>query len=567
MAQGGAGLQVGLGVASETGRRRRNEDFAGAWPGSAGQRAAHGVVAALADGMGGGPGGREAAETAVRGFLDGYYAQPETAEVQRAGSAVLDALNRWIFAIGRTDPGLAGMGCTFTALILRGRSAHCLHVGDTRLYRLTAGRLIRLTEDHTLNRPGMTHVLYRAVGIEESVRLDYARHPVERHDRFLLCSDGVHASLSDAALADILGRRSAPGDAAGEIVAAALAAGSADNASAVVVDVTALPEADLADLGGWLLPLPIGELPKTGEVVDGFRLDRQISDGRYARLFAAVDGDGARVALKFPHPRVAAESACKAAFLREAWVAARVRSPFVGRVIEAPPERRSRLYTVMPLYEGETLAQRLGRRPLLPLEDGRAIAVRLGRAVAALHRCGILHRDIKPDNVILESEGGLKLVDLGVAHVRGLAEAAPGDNPGTAGYMAPELFAGAPADERTDLFALGVTLFEAFTGALPYGEIEPFSHPRFGRPKALTALRPDLPAWLEATLARALAVDPADRYGDVAEFIIELENGPLAESGTRAGKLPLYCRDPLLFWRAVSALLAAGLLVLALYRR
>ena len=155
------------------------------------------VAAAIADGIGSAKGGREAAETAVRGFLDGFWDVPETMEVRRAGARILDALNAWIYAQGRQDPNLVGMGCTFTALVLRGRLAHLLHVGDTRAYRLSGDRLVRLTTDHVRDDRGNSPVLTRALGIEAELRLDYTSHPVALHDRFLLCTDGVHGSLVD----------------------------------------------------------------------------------------------------------------------------------------------------------------------------------------------------------------------------------------------------------------------------------------------------------------------------------------------------------------------------------
>ena len=144
-----------------------------------------------------------------------------------------------------------------------------------------------------------------------------------------------------------------------------------------------------------------------------------------------------------------------------------------------------------------------------------------------MHRAGIIHRDIKPDNVILLKAGGLRLVDLGVARVPLLEDFPAEDIPGTPSYMAPELFGGRPGDEFSDLYALGVTVYRTFTAAYPYGEIEPFSRPRFGKPASLSRYRPDLPAWLDAVVGKALNVDPAQRYGDVIEFSHELENGAM----------------------------------------
>src|SRR5581483_7694251 len=173
-------------------------------------------------------------------------------------------------------------------------------------------------------------------------------------------------------------------------------------------------------------------------------------------------------AIKFPKPQVASVEAYRAAFTREAWVGARVHNPSLGRAIALPPGRQTCLYTVMPYYQGELLEARLARTPALGLEEGRGIAVSLARAVAALNRAGIVHRDIKPDNVILEGGGALKLIDLGVVRVPGLEEFPPENIPGTRAYMAPEMIAGEAGNETTDVYALGVTMFRAFSGEYPY---------------------------------------------------------------------------------------------------
>jgi len=556
-------IKASVGFASETGPRERNEDFAGAVFGMELPKPRRDIIAAIADGIGGAKGGRVAAETAVRGFLDGFCDLPETMEVGRAGATVLNALNSWIFSQGRRDNKLSGMGCTFTAVVLRGRIAHLLHVGDTRAYRLRGDRLTCLTTDHVReDAGGRSNILTRALGVETEVRLDYAAHPVALHDRFLLCTDGVHGVLSVETMADILRARSASEDSARALVTSALESGGTDNCTALVLDIVALPSADSATVGADILQLPLIPVPIDGQTVDGFVLKVLISDGRYTRLFGAMDEvEGSEVALKFPKPQVAAAATYHAAFVREAWVGARVNSPWIGRIIELPPGRQTCLYTVMPLYQGELLSTRLARRPLVGLEEGRNIAIKLARGVAALHRAGIIHRDIKPDNVILESEGSLKLIDLGVVRVPGLEDFPPEDIPGTMAYMAPEMFAGEPGNEATDIYALGVTMFRAFTGEFPYGNLDAVSRPRRSRPVPLAELRPDLPAWLQAALGRAVANDPAERFRDVMEFAIEMEAGPSRAPTAVRRPQTLYERSPLRFWQGVAALLALALLL------
>jgi serine/threonine protein phosphatase PrpC len=562
------GVRASVGFASKTGPRKDNEDFAGALSGAELPEPRQEVIAAIADGIGGAKGGRIAAETAVRGFLDGFCDLPETMEVQRAGSKIISALNGWINTMGRQDPKLTGMGCTLTALVLRGRIAHLLHVGDTRAYRFSGDRMTCLTTDHVRQEgAGRSHTLNRALGVEAEVRLDYATQPVALHDRFLLCSDGVHGFLTEQGIADILRERSAPEDTAGALVAAALQSGSTDNCTALVLDVVTLPTAGSADISAAILQLPIIPVPVRGETIDGFVLKAPISDGRYMRLFGAQDEiEGGLVALKFPKPEIASVDAYRAAFTREAWVGARVHNPSVGRVIELPPGRQTCLYTVMPLYQGELLETRLSRSPALGLEEGRNIAVALARAVAALHRAGIIHRDIKPDNVILEEGGSLKLIDLGVVRVPGLEEFPPENVPGTQAYMAPEMFEGEPGNEATDIYALGVTIFRAFTGEYPYGNLDATGPPRRNRPRDFSARRPDLPAWIQAALARAIAVDPAKRYHDMTEFAFEMEAGPSRPAAEIRRPRTLYERAPLQVWQGLAALLALALLVSLLAR-
>ena len=557
-------LRVEAGFASKTGKRPDNQDYVAICFGPRGPGALQGVVAAVADGVGGHKGGREAAETAVRGFIEGYYAQPETLGALRAGTRALEAVNGWIAAQSRADPQLEGMATTFSALMLSRRAGFVLHVGDSRVYRLDSSGLEQLTKDHNVGRGDFPNALRRAIGFEDALPFDHASIGLKPHDRFLLSSDGVHGVLREVELRALLAERRSPQETADAIVTAALEAGGSDNSTALVLDVVDLPPSDQRSLSDAIAALPIRELPSVGEVVDGFRLDSLIAEGRYSRLFKATDAtNGKTLALKFPHPRVAEETSYRLAFVNEAWVAARVRSPFVGEIVELTPGRQTRLYSAMPFYDGETLEARLRRAPRVELAEGVAIATRLARALAALHRAGIIHRDVKPDNVILSQDGGLRLVDLGVCRAPHLEDFPQQDIPGTPSYMAPELFQGHSGDEASDLFALGVTLYRMFANAYPYGEIEPFSKPRFDKPQPLCAKRPDLPAWLDATVARVTAVDPRQRFGDVLEFAFELENGAATSPQVKPRRKSLYERNPLLFWKSVCLLLTF-LLFLAL---
>jgi serine/threonine protein phosphatase PrpC len=558
-------LRVQVGIATDQGARDRNEDFAASLLPGAGRP---GLLAAVADGVGGAKGGRVAAETAVRLFLDAQNELNPLRGVKANAVTALEAINRWLHTQTRSDLALQGMACTFTALILRGRRMHVLQIGNSRLYRLRDGVLVRLTTDHVPPRSAMRNMLTRAVGAEPDIRIDYDTEAARLHDRYLLCTDGVHDALSDRGLRDELDRRVAPGEAARKLVERARQARIGDNATALVVDVVALPDADQFDLEADINALPIIPAPRSGATIDGYRLGQMLTDGRYSRVFRAIgETDRRAVIMKFPKPATGAEPILRLAFLREAWIAARLRSPWIAEVIETPLESRSALYTLMPFYAGETLEQRRLRRPVVTRTEGIVIATKLAKAVASLHRAGVIHRDIKPENVILQPDGGLKLIDLGVARLPNIEDFPADTVPGTPSYMAPELIEGHPGDEKSDIFALGVTLFRMFTGVYPYGEIEAFSHTRFTRPPApVSELRPDLPSWLDQVLLRLIAIRPADRFGDALECVFALEHGELQASPGTPRRRPLIERDPLRFWQVVSAILTLLLLLLALRR-
>lgn len=550
-------LEIAVGFASATGRRPDNQDFAGVHFGAPAERALHGIIAAIADGVGGAKGGREAAELAVRTFIEGYLAQPPTLGVTEGAVRALTAYNRWLHSIGRTSEVMDGAACTFTGLILRGREATLLHVGDTRAFVLRGAELRLLTEDHVHPQHDMRHVLYRALGIDPQLRADSAVVTLEPHDRLLLTSDGVHGPLNHRAIHRLLAARGSADADAEALVAAALDAGGLDNATALLIDIVAVPPLDQDSIGAQAAGLKVIPTPRSGDTIDGFMLERLLSDGQYSRSFVAGRRNEQKLVLKFPKPAVLSAEGARGAFLREQLIGQIVDSPFVGRSLPLDEASQSCLYVAQPYYSGETLEARIRQRQLR-IAAALAIGIKLARAVAALHRRAVIHRDIKPDNVILTDDHGLKLIDLGVARLPQVPEFADHEIPGTPSYMAPELFKSERGNEASDQFALGVTLYRTFTGRYPYGEVEAFSRPRFGAPSPPSRYRPEIPAWLDALILKAVAIDPRNRFGDLIELIQTLESGSALAAPIRAD-VPLIERDPVRFWQLVSLLFAVAL--------
>ena len=546
-------LQVAVGYSSLTGPRERNEDYCGVVT-PAGQTLENkGILAAVADGIGGHRGGREAAEYTVRGLLADYFATPDTWGVPRAIETVTTALNRWVIAEGSRNAELAGMATTLSVLVLRGRRFFTAHIGDSRIYRLQEGHLLPLTVNHTWDHPELNNVLSRAIGLDPRVLMDFTDGDLALNDRFLLVTDGVWGVLPDPLMAEVLLDHPEPQAAAAALTSLALAHAGHDNATAVVIDVLALPAASLRDSLESAASLPLPHRLKIGHELDGLVVEEVLHDARETLLYRVRNPrSGQQLVLKTLQPTLEGDSDAAAALLMEEWRARRVVSPFFPQVV--PAEDKSCLYYLMTWHTGATLQARLDTDQHFPAGEVVRLGISLLKAIATLHRLDIVHRDIKTDNLHLGQDGVLRILDLGVA--LSLAERKPDDPVGQAGtpsYMAPELFEGALPAPGFDLYAAGVTLYHLLTRKYPYGEIEPFQKPRFGEPARPTRWRPEIPGWLENILLKAVAREARDRFETAEEFLLALERGasrPLAAPGRQ----PLVQRNPLMLWKICAAL-------------
>lgn len=542
-------LNIALGYASETGRRERNEDFCGIVTPEGEQLDTKGIVTAVADGVGGGGGGREAAEYTVRGLLSDYYGTPETWEIPFALDKVLSAINRWMLAQNSSQRD-AGMATTLSLLVLRGCRYFIAHVGDTRIYRLRGVQLRQLTTDHVWDRPGMQHVLKRAVGLDQHLMMDYIDGELLIGDIFLIVSDGVWETLGDHRLSEILAAQADPQVAAQALIKRALACNSQDNVTAVVVKIQSLPEPNRADLfqAGRELPLP-GRL-KVGQIIDEFEVIELLYESRGSLLYKVRHIASKQVlVLKTLHPSSQNDLQSYEALLAEEWLAKRLLPHYFSQVV--PSEGRQFLYYVMTYHEGHSLQRKIDSGHYFPIAEITQTGIRLAKGIAALHRLNIIHRDIKPANVHMGDDGKLRILDLGVALNSGAIHHAGQGNPGTPSFIAPELFNGGTANLQSDLYAIGVTLYYALTRKYPYGEIEPFQHPRFGEPIPPTRYRPDIPQWLENILLKAVTREPKNRFETIEELLLALERGQDRPLPIQP-RMPIAERNPVLLWQSIA---------------
>lgn len=554
-------LQLSIGEASATGPRRENQDALRVVTPAPALAASKGHLLALADGVSQCADGGLAARATLQALAIDYYATPETWAIPQALERLLGAQNRWLQAAGNGQPLLT----TLTALVLRGRRFTLAHIGDCRAYRWHAGQLQRLTEEHVWEQEGMQHVLKRALGLDQHLVMDYREGELQAGESFLLVSDGVWAPLGDATIANILAGEERPQAAADALVWAAHRAGSQDNASALLVRIDALAEGSLADSLAQLRHWPLPPRLRDGQSFEGWQVERLLAESRQSLLYRVRDAQQRPWLLKTLSPAQADEPRAQQALLQEEWFLRRVAGLGFPELHGLP--QRQHLYFVMREYPGQTLAARLAEQGPLPLGDWLGVARSLLRALGQLHRRNILHRDIKPENLLEDAAGVLRLLDFGLAFCPGLSEDEAHSLPGTPSYIAPEAFAGLAPDERQDLFAAGVCLYRLLTGAYPYGELEPFQQPPNRAPTPASRHRPDLPAWLDALLLKAVASRPEQRFETAEEWLLALDRGE-----NHAGDLPprpLLEREPLKFWRGLallSLLINLVLLLMALRR-
>ena len=542
-AAGHATLQVRVGQHSAQGIKAENQDaLAMRLPDGESLRT-KGVVAALADGLSSAGAGREAAEACVLGFINDYYATSPLWSVPRSAQRVLEALNRWLCR--RTLAGEDHL-CTLSVLILRSRVAHLFQVGDSRIWRLRGPQLECLTEDHS-RQAGGRRLLTRAMGGDTRLEVDYRHCALQQGDVFVLTSDGVHDVLPPAVMTQTLSGAASPQAAAEHLVRLALAHGSRDNVSCQVLAVQALPDASADDALASLRGLPLPPPMTAGMRIDGLTVVRELHASARSHLYLVRDSAGHLSALKAPSVNLEDDAAALTRFALEGWIAARLRSAHLMKPLTATAPQ-SGLYQRLEYIDGVTLRQWLREHPDAAVEEKLYLADQLLNGVRALHRADVMHADLKPDNIMVDRHGLVKLIDFGSCHCRGLEQPAPAVPLGTRHYSAPHVRAGAAPDEQGDLYAVAVIIHEMLTGTLPAPD----------RPTLrLQQHNAFVPAWLDNVLYRALHPD-AQPYADAAEF-----RAALRSPATQPAFAPRHERNTLRWWQASSMLLLV-LLILTL---
>lgn len=564
-------LTISASQSSLAGRKPHNEDSIGILIPEGPLLHSKGVTAIIADGVSGSADGRQASELCVQGFLHDYYSTPESWATKTSGMKVLGALNRWLYGQGiRQYNSSMGLVTTASALILKSATAHILHIGDTRIYRLRDNHLEQLTKDHRILSSGDKTFLSNALGVDSNLQIEYSSAPLEPHDIFILVTDGVYEFIGENELIHCLQQHAEDVEESARFMTElAIARGSNDNVSCQIIRIESIPFRDDETLFyRRLSALPFPPPLEAGQTIDGFRILRRLHESKRTEVYLATHAEtGLKAAIKTPSVNYSDDPDFIDRFLHEEWVGRRIDNPHVLKILPHPG-KRSFLYYLMEYTEGKTLRQWMLDNPAPSLTVVRELAAQIMRGLRAFHKLEMIHQDLKPENIIIDPDGIIKIIDFGSTKIAGIEEISTPLRSqdsvlGTINYTAPEIFSGMPGGVQSDLYSLGVLIYEMLTGKLPYGP-EP-NRQTFNRREYTSArtYNEQVPPWVDGALKKATHKSPEFRYRELSEFVYDLSN---PNSLFLEKKFePLIQRNPAAFWKVISALLLIANIVLVYF--
>lgn len=560
-------LKVTISGYSSAGVKHENEDTINYCIPTEEITEAKGILSVLADGVSTSEAAKQASNIAVKSFIEDYYSTPDTWGTKKSCQQVVGAINSWLYKQSSSlDNDLKGWVTTFDAVILKSTSIHIVHIGDSRVYRLREGKLTQLTNDHITWLNNERSYLSRALGADTSLQIDFKTESLKEGDYYLQTSDGVHEFISDEDIIQIITAKQPTEEKVKRLVEKAIANQSNDNLSAQLIQVLQLPNATKQEVYDKLAELPFPPELQPGMKLDGFKILQEINLSARSQIYLALDLENNKeLILKTPSVNYCDDAWYLDGFVREEWIGQRLKHPGLMKTYQINRPKQF-LYFATEYIKGITLKQWIIQNPNPDLNQVIPYIEQIASALRAMHRQDVIHQDLKPDNIMINEQGRIKIIDFGAVNAAGLAELASvlqRQHPeGTLNYTAPEYLMGYKGSKCSDIFSLSVITYELLTGHLPFKEkrvnkfhLKSYQHMQYISAKTY---RPDLPTWLDQVLRKGCIPNPEKRYQLLSELIHDLKT---PKDSNYTNDEPLIQRNPLLLWQVISAILASILII------
>ena len=566
-------LNISLGQKSDKGRKAINQDFHASYIPDEPLLSAKGIAVCLADGISSSEVSQYASEVSIKSFIEDYFCTPESWTVKTSVQRVLKAANSWLYLQTRNSPYRYSPDkvyvCTFSTLVIKSNTAHIFHVGDSRVYRLLDNRLEQLTEDHRLWVSNDKSYLQRALGMKDLLDLDYRSVDIDIGETFVLATDGIYEYADEAFIIETINAcQNDLNKAAAIILDKALEQGSTDNLTIQIIRVDQLPQLNVDEVYQQLTSLPFPPELKPRMQFDGYDIVRELRISNRSHIYLATDSETKeQLVLKIPSVDLRNNPEYLERFLMEEWVAKRINNAHVLKPC-SQTRKRHYLYIVTEFIQGITLKQWMIDNPKPDIEAVRTIVEQVATGLRAIHRQEMVHQDLRPDNIMIDETGTVKIIDFGSVRVAGLVElSGPIEQQnilGTALYSAPEYFLGETGTKQSDLFSLGVICYQMLSARHPYGTKVSQARTKAAQLRltyqSVLDAEHNVPAWIDEALKKAVHPDPYKRYEALSEFVYDLRHPNKAFlSKTRP---PLIERNPVVFWQTISVMLT--LIIIAL---
>lgn len=494
------------------------------------------TIAIVCDGVGSADEGAEAARRVTTHLMNNFKNRPTTWSIEKSIKTFIQSINSILYRESIINYERPELVTTLAMVIIEGDRLYGVNVGDSRIYLKRDGLLHQLSYDQVVEDEQYDGVLAQAIGISKEVEPYYFENIINEKDRILLCSDGLYTVIDEETLLNGLSHG------AHHLVKKAskkMNDNLPDDTTAIVIEILGINQVEQLKQQKLTIPKTL----EVGMEIDGYILEKSLIQNNRTWLCSKK---GQNYVLKFAPAEAIDDPLMLDLFVKEAWNAKRLKAGFFPKA--TIPKNRTHRYYVMKALEGIDLKKYLKKRHL-STDDTVNLAKMLLKMSQYLLKFDLVHGDIKPENIIVSKRDGkhvFKVIDFG-----SMTELYSIDsNAGTPSYLAPERFTGATICESTEIFSIGVTLYEALTQKFPYGEIEPFQTPTFKKVIPLSRYNKNIPQWLCSVIFRATEKQSDLRYKNYSEILFEISN-PQKVKPYFDKNSSIIEREPVLFYKTL----------------